>query len=74
MSYQLDLAADQTTLPPVVRKGIGQSDPDDVGLRDWQVICLAIHDERGTVVGGFYGATMWSWLMIDGLWVARRTP
>ncbi len=69
MNYQLDLEADQATLPAAVRKGIAQADPDDVGLRDWQVICLALRDESGVIVGGLYGATMWSWLMIDGLWV-----
>lgn len=24
----------------------------------------------GAVTGGLYGATMWKWLMIDGLWVS----
>jgi hypothetical protein len=30
---------------------------------------MALKSGHGTVVGGFYGATMWRWLMIDGLWI-----
>ena len=64
--------ADWTALPDAVRKGIRESDPADVGSRDWQAISLALHDSKGAVVAGLYGATMWSWLMIDGLWVAPQ--
>jgi GNAT superfamily N-acetyltransferase len=70
MGYQIDAAAVWTTLPAAVRKGIAQADPGDVRSRDWQTVCLALRDQRDTVVGGLYGATMWAWLMIDGLWVA----
>jgi len=70
MTYQLDSAADWTALPNAIRKGIRESDPADVGSRNWQPISLALRDSQGAVVGGLYGATMWSWLMIDGLWVA----
>jgi GNAT superfamily N-acetyltransferase len=66
----LDQNADGTVLPELVRKGIRESDPDDVGSRGWQTISLALRDSQGTIVGGLYGATMWSWLLIDGLWVA----
>lgn len=72
MVYQLDEEADATALPVAVRKGIGAADPEDVGRRDWQTVCLALRDPQGAVVGGLYGATMWSWLMIDGLWVAAE--
>ena len=70
MVYQLDPNADWTVLPAAVRKGIGESDPDDVRPRDWQKISFALRNSQGAVVGGLYGAAMWSWLMIDGLWVA----
>jgi GNAT superfamily N-acetyltransferase len=70
MTYQLDPNADWTVLSDTVRKGIRESDPADVGARDWQTISLALRDSQGAVVAGLYGATMWSWLMIDGLWVA----
>ena len=69
MTYQLDPNADGTVLPEAVRKGIGESDPHDVRPRDWKTISLALRDAQGLIVGGLYGATMWSWLMIDGLWV-----
>src|SRR5207237_10335246 len=26
----------------------------------------------GMLAGGLYGATMWRWLLIDGLWVAEQ--
>lgn len=70
MSYHIDAAADPDSLPPHVRKGISQADPEDVGRRDWQTLTIALRSEDSSVVGGLYGATMWSWLMIDGLWVA----
>ncbi len=70
MIYQLDLNADTTALPEAVRQGIRASDPDEVRPRDWQTLSLALRDSQGATVGGLYGATMWSWLMIDGLWVA----
>src|SRR5215216_2760000 len=70
MMYQLDPDADWAALPDVVRKGIRESDPADVGSRNWQMISLALRDSQSAVVGGLYGATMWSWLTIDGPWVA----
>ncbi len=70
MSYHIDAAGDPDSLPQQVRQGIRQADPEDVGRRDWQTLNLALRSEDGLVVGGLYGATMWSWLMIDGLWVA----
>ena len=70
MSYEIDDKADASTLPAEVRRGIAQADPRDVGRRDWQPITLALREQGGGVAGGLYGATMWSWLMIDGLWVS----
>ena len=69
MSYHLDPQADADSLSAAVRKGIAASDPPDVGRRDWQPLHIALRDDDGLVVGGVYGATMWTWLMIDGLWV-----
>jgi GNAT superfamily N-acetyltransferase len=57
-------------VPAAVRRGIREADPPDVGARDWQPLCLSLRDADGAIVGGVYGATMWGWLMIDGLWVA----
>jgi len=70
MPYHLDPNADSNTLPEAVRQGIRESDPATVKPRDWQTISLALRDSQGAIVAGLYGATMWSWLMIDGLWVA----
>ncbi len=69
MSYHIDELADADSLPAEVRKGIRESDPPDVGHRDWQPLNFALRSGDGTMVGGIYGATMWRWLMIDGLWV-----
>lgn len=70
MTYHIDDAADPDSLPLQVSKGISQNDPEDVGHRDWQPVNLALRSDDNSIVGGLYGAMMWSWLMIDGLWVA----
>jgi len=56
-------------VPERVRRGIREADPADVAPRDWEALCLSLRDGGGTLVGGVYGATVWGWLMIDGLWV-----
>ena len=61
--------ADGDAIPAAVRDGIRRGDPPDVGPRDYEPLVLALRDADGAVVGGAYGATMWSWLMLDGLWV-----
>jgi len=33
---------------------------------------IALRDRAGTLRGGAYGATIWGWLMLDGLWVAAE--
>jgi GNAT superfamily N-acetyltransferase len=53
-----------------VRRGIRTADPRDVGARDYETLHLSMRDADGTIQAGIYGATMWKWLMIDGLWVA----
>jgi len=72
MSFRLHSPADSSELSALVRKGIREADPADVGPRDWVPVNLALEDDDGTVIGGLYGATMWRWLMIDGLWVAAE--
>lgn len=71
MSYRIDAEADSKALFDAVRQGIRQADPDGVRPRDWQVVSLALRDSRDAIVGGLYGATMWSWLLIEGLWVVE---
>ena len=70
MTFQIEEQADAGSLPEKVRKGIRESDPADVGGRDWKPLHLALRSSDGEIVGGLYGATMWTWLMIDGLWVS----
>jgi GNAT superfamily N-acetyltransferase len=74
MDYRITLEADDSAgeVPQAVRAGIRGADPADVPARDWVPICLALRDPQGAILGGLYGATMWSWLMIDGLWVAEE--
>lgn len=55
-----------------IRRGISSADPSDVGARDWVPLTLTLRASDATIVGGVYGATMWGWLMIDGLWVAEH--
>ena len=68
--FRLYLSTDDSGLASLVRKGIREADPGDVGPRDWEPVTLVLEDEDATIVGGLYGATMWRWLMIDGLWVS----
>jgi ribosomal protein S18 acetylase RimI-like enzyme len=69
MDYRLHEETDGTALPAAVRQGIRQADPPDVGSRDYQTLAVSLRDAEDAIVGGVYGATMWGWLMIDGLWV-----
>jgi len=59
-------------VPERVRRGLREADPPGVPPRDHEAVCLSVRDEDGAIVGGLYGATMWGWLMIDGLWVDGR--
>jgi GNAT superfamily N-acetyltransferase len=69
MDYELAEASATEGIPERVRAGIRAADPPDVGLRDWRPVTLALRTPEGALVGGLYGATMWGWLEIDGLWV-----
>jgi GNAT superfamily N-acetyltransferase len=69
MDYELQEEEDAAALGQAVRKGISDADHTDAGPRDWQPIAISLRSTEGKIVGGVYGATMWSWLMIDGLWV-----
>ncbi|MCW1923965.1 GNAT family N-acetyltransferase [Luteolibacter arcticus] len=71
-SHRLHSPAVGSDLSALVRKGIREADPAETGPRDWVPVTLALEDDDGTVIGGLYGATMWQWLMIDGLWVATE--
>lgn len=71
MEYQPTEEVDLEALGAAVRTGIRNADPPDVGRRDWQPIGLSIRSSDGAIVAGLYGATMWGWLMVDGLWVAE---
>ena len=72
MSFRLHSPADASELFSLVRDGIREADPAEVGPRDWVPVNLALEDNDGTVIGGAYGATMWGWLMIEGLWVVAE--
>ena len=56
-----------------VRQGIRQADPPDVPPRqaDYQPLHLSLRHDGDGMIGGLYSMTLWSWLMIDGLWVAE---
>ncbi|GJG85980.1 hypothetical protein tb265_11610 [Gemmatimonadetes bacterium T265] len=72
MPYTITLEPDESrAVHDAIRRGIRGADPSDVGARDYQPLCLALRAADGDIVGGLVGATMWAWLMIDGLWVAE---
>jgi hypothetical protein len=60
MAVEIDVHTDPYAVQTAVRQGIRTADPPDFPPRDWQVVSLALRDADGTVVGGLYGATMWS--------------
>ena len=70
--YAITEELDLDPIFAAVRDGIRAADPPDVGARDWQPLNLAVRNDDGLLVGGLYGASMWTWLLIDGLWVARE--
>jgi GNAT superfamily N-acetyltransferase len=72
MLYQLREEADVESIAAAVRRGIRGADPRDVGARDYQPLGVALRAPDGTLLGGVYGATIWGWLMVDGLWVAEE--
>jgi ribosomal protein S18 acetylase RimI-like enzyme len=72
MNYELTEEEDVEALQVAVRRGIRGADPPAVDARDWQSLGLAIRAPDGTLLGGLYGATMWGWFVIDGLWVAEQ--
>lgn len=71
MDYTLNEATEAEGIPEAVRAGIRAADPSDVGPRDWRPLALALRAPDGALMGGLYGATMWGWLTVDGLWVAE---
>src|SRR3954462_5668309 len=73
MQFEITEEHDESIgLAAEVRRGIREADPPDVGRRDYEPLALALRDEKGNLCGGAYGATMWGWLMLDGLWVVRE--
>lgn len=70
MTPTLDADADFEAVFAATREGIRGADPMSVGPRGWQRVSLAFRDQDQKVVAGLYGATMWAWLSIEGLWVA----
>jgi GNAT superfamily N-acetyltransferase len=54
-----------------VRQGLRDADPVELPPRehDYQPLCLSLRNSNDAMIGGLYGMTLWSWLMIDGLWV-----
>ena len=71
MDYELKEEANASEVQSLVRQGLRGSDPADVGERDYQPLTISLRTKDQEVVGGIFGGTMWSWLMIDGLWVDK---
>ena len=72
IGYEITEEAELDAIFSAVRQGIREADPPEVGPRDWRPLNLALRKRDGTLAGGVYGATMWKWLLIDGLWVAQE--
>lgn len=72
MAYELTEEADVELIQALIRRGIRNADPLDVGARDYRPLGLALRAPDGAFVGGLHGATMWGWLMVEGIWVAEE--
>src|SRR3982750_2555807 len=70
LMYELTEETDVEAVQAAVLRGIRDPDPMDVGTRDYRPLAMALRAPDATVIGGLHGATMWKWLMVDGLWVA----
>lgn len=70
MGFQL---AEEPEIPEAdarrILTGVSGLDPADVGPRNYRTVSLTLRDDRGKLVGGLLGATLWNWLSIDVLWV-----
>ena len=74
MEYKILLENENASeIQAAVRQGIRDADPVELPprQRDYQPLYLALRDSGDAMIGGLYGVIMWSWLMIDGLWVAE---
>lgn len=56
-----------------VRQGLRDANPPELPPRQnsYQPLYLSLRDSGDKMIGGLYGMIMWSWLTIDGLWVAE---
>jgi GNAT superfamily N-acetyltransferase len=70
VDHNLEVDADFAAVFAATREGIRNSDPIDARPRDWKRVSLAFRDQQQKVIAGLYGATLWSWLSIEGLWVS----
>jgi ribosomal protein S18 acetylase RimI-like enzyme len=73
MNFELTEDADVDAIVASVREGIRSADPPEVGPRDWRPLGMSLRAPDGTLVGGLHGATMWGWLLVDGLWIAPES-
>jgi GNAT superfamily N-acetyltransferase len=54
-----------------IHLGIARGDPSDVGPRAYSRLSWIARAQDGSVIGGLLAARVWSWLIIDALWVAE---
>ena len=54
-----------------IHLGIAWGDPSDAGPRNYSRLSWILRAPDGSVVGGLLAARVWSWLIIDALWVAE---
>ena len=69
MDYRLQEEEDAMVVQASVRHGLRRADPVEVEPRNYQPLSLSLRNSEHAIVGGLFGGTMWSWLMIDGLWI-----
>jgi GNAT superfamily N-acetyltransferase len=56
----------------IIGRGISTYNTEHAGDDKYRHLCFALHGPDQEIVGGVIGATYWSWLYIDLLWVKEE--
>jgi GNAT superfamily N-acetyltransferase len=74
MSDTYTMTIESTPAPEDVKAvwmGLDAYNRQHAGDDAFQSLTLLVRDPEGAVVGGLLGATYWSWLVIEILWLAE---
>lgn len=55
-----------------IRQGLYQHNREQVGSREFVELALVARNEAGEVVGGVLGGSIWGWMLVETVWVAKE--